>query len=418
MMSCREMARVGTLVVNKGMWRDDAGNPTRLISKKYMEAMSSPAFPEFNTGYGFLTWLNAKVDGTKYRAHCCSPRWSNSRTLTNQTGHDGVARRGTCCVARNGSKAAAPPCNLSAVPSLSEGSQMRNAKTYEASQYLASSIIDDNTPHGLPQAPHDLMMGQGLDGMYTFMIPSMNLTVVTMGNSKPSSTTCANGYDDAYLVALAWNAMAAAFAVNNQTGGAENASSSVNADLPSRASAAPKYDATSGSVSEGSDFPGGGGYGNPTRSVPKDAKIAGSCTCDCPSGLGYGRCFNVPASAMPANFSSTEQQSNKANICSHLRWNSSASQKIRSPSNYCPAIGETIGCEPATDTNASLLCEGTKWERWDKSVCHPVRECSPFPGMSPHFAVATCNCPVNAKAMTPCAWSPNACVYSPYYLPG
>lgn len=50
MMSCRDVARVGTLIVNKGMWRAANGSGIQLVSQDYMRQMTSPSFPEFNKG--------------------------------------------------------------------------------------------------------------------------------------------------------------------------------------------------------------------------------------------------------------------------------------------------------------------------------------------------------------------------------
>jgi hypothetical protein len=50
MMSCLDIARVGTLIVNEGRWKDADGAPTQLVSKEYIAQLKQPAFPEFNKG--------------------------------------------------------------------------------------------------------------------------------------------------------------------------------------------------------------------------------------------------------------------------------------------------------------------------------------------------------------------------------
>jgi len=55
--TCRDLARLGQLLLNKGKWTVD-GKDVQLISEKYFEQMTAPAFPAANYGQGFLTWLN------------------------------------------------------------------------------------------------------------------------------------------------------------------------------------------------------------------------------------------------------------------------------------------------------------------------------------------------------------------------
>lgn len=49
----RDMARVGLLMVNGGVW-----NGQRLIDETYLYNQIHPAFEDANTGYGYLTWMN------------------------------------------------------------------------------------------------------------------------------------------------------------------------------------------------------------------------------------------------------------------------------------------------------------------------------------------------------------------------
>jgi len=52
--SVRDMARVGLLIVNRGMW-----NGQRVLGEDWIYKMTHPAFEDGNTGYGYLTWLSA-----------------------------------------------------------------------------------------------------------------------------------------------------------------------------------------------------------------------------------------------------------------------------------------------------------------------------------------------------------------------
>jgi hypothetical protein len=50
----RDMARVGLLMLHGGTW-----NGQRLLDEEWIYRMTHPAFEDSNTGYGYLTWLNA-----------------------------------------------------------------------------------------------------------------------------------------------------------------------------------------------------------------------------------------------------------------------------------------------------------------------------------------------------------------------
>jgi CubicO group peptidase (beta-lactamase class C family) len=49
----RDVARLGQLWLDKGMWRGK-----RLIDESFIEAALRPTFPEANMAYGYLWWLN------------------------------------------------------------------------------------------------------------------------------------------------------------------------------------------------------------------------------------------------------------------------------------------------------------------------------------------------------------------------
>lgn len=49
-----DMARVGLLMLHDGVW-----NGQRVVAEDYIYRMTHPAFEDANTGYGYLTWLNA-----------------------------------------------------------------------------------------------------------------------------------------------------------------------------------------------------------------------------------------------------------------------------------------------------------------------------------------------------------------------
>jgi CubicO group peptidase (beta-lactamase class C family) len=54
-----DMARVGLLILNRGVW-----NGKRIVSEEWIYRMTHPSFEDANTGYGYLTWLNASSNYT------------------------------------------------------------------------------------------------------------------------------------------------------------------------------------------------------------------------------------------------------------------------------------------------------------------------------------------------------------------
>jgi hypothetical protein len=54
-----DMARVGLLMLNNGMWGNE-----RLVSEEWIYSMTHPSFEDANTGFGYLTWLNSSSNWT------------------------------------------------------------------------------------------------------------------------------------------------------------------------------------------------------------------------------------------------------------------------------------------------------------------------------------------------------------------
>lgn len=63
--SVDDMARMGQLMLRKGVW-----NGERLIDEEYIYRMTHPAFADANPAYGYATWLNTAADGG---ANVCAP---------------------------------------------------------------------------------------------------------------------------------------------------------------------------------------------------------------------------------------------------------------------------------------------------------------------------------------------------------
>ena len=73
-MTCRQLARIGQLIVNEGKW-PSAGQgsaPTQLVSAEFMSDLKKQNFPSWGSSYGFLSWLNRPGEAPTF---CCAPRW-------------------------------------------------------------------------------------------------------------------------------------------------------------------------------------------------------------------------------------------------------------------------------------------------------------------------------------------------------
>jgi CubicO group peptidase (beta-lactamase class C family) len=60
MATCKDLLRVGQLLLNKGKWKK-GDVVTQLIPETYARQALKPSFPHANAAYGFLTWLNQNV---------------------------------------------------------------------------------------------------------------------------------------------------------------------------------------------------------------------------------------------------------------------------------------------------------------------------------------------------------------------
>ena len=74
MVSCREAARVGQLIVNGGKWLDGEGKEYQMASESFLKQLLVPSYPGVIDGYGLLTWLNTdmskKTASGEARSHC------------------------------------------------------------------------------------------------------------------------------------------------------------------------------------------------------------------------------------------------------------------------------------------------------------------------------------------------------------
>mmetsp|Transcript_29220 Transcript_29220/g.79752 ORF Transcript_29220/g.79752 Transcript_29220/m.79752 type:complete len:578 (-) Transcript_29220:551-2284(-) len=155
-LTCSALLRLGQLVANSGWWHVD-GAPRQLIGNDYMREWLTPQFPELNSAYGFLTWLNQP-------------------TLRPQ---DTFKRPGLgwCDVRTHG-----------------------------------AWVDAGGEPVG---APDSLAMGAGWLAKYVFILPETRTVVVSIGQTWTRSAACQPpqniwNYDEAYAAREVWRTIGSA----------------------------------------------------------------------------------------------------------------------------------------------------------------------------------------------------------------
>ena len=348
--------------------------------------MAEPA-NEGVDGYGFLAWLNRDMAGGDLAegseagppaAHCCGPRWIGSippplgRTAcTNATG---ISDCGVCCVARAGADPL--PCDPG-LPVLVEGAH--TAADRDPSEVISRTIVGDSfpavdrPPPGVRQNPPDMLMAMGAYAKYLYIVPSLNVSVVSMGLTFGKSTACPGGYDDSFTLSAIWRALAPALIPHAK-----------GTDL--MADGSPKV------ADSNQQLPP-----VPPVELPALTQLVesgGSCKCYCPPGQGFGRC----------SAASSKQD------CQKL---------VSTAAAWCPGVGVTHGCILAEDRSIDV-CRTPAMVDWAKGHvpggnCTQTRACELLPGAR-KLATAACLCkPVNFGS---CEWSAEPCPSdSPYFPP-
>jgi CubicO group peptidase (beta-lactamase class C family) len=407
MFSCRDAARVGTLVLQEGSWSDERGARYQLMDADYARAMLRPAFPSASAGYGLLTWLNTNM--SRYAAHttphstCCSPRWGG---LQQYTGVRPRSKCGTCCQARGDFEAGREVCNprvsdfgVHALSWYEDNASSPCFNIIGASYHTNRSFYDDEQLPAVDEhahMPYDLGEAMGQYAQYTFMVPSLNVTVVSMGHSNMLSADCwEGGYDDAWQSALAWRLIAPALQTAEAPSTTPPGPMSTTKPTPSKLEAM---------AAAGADQP------TPTDAV-EQLPVGSSCSCDCPDssgeGTGFGVCVDVPADAAPSNAS-------REDACSQLREGSRVREFLMSAAPaHCPQQGQSIECDPRRDVPGSLCTSTTP--RRNLHGCSTLLGCHTPESWSVHAGgIETCTCPSEPRFF-PCTFRAAPCVETPYY---
>eukprot|EP01047_Picozoa_sp_COSAG01_P067742 COSAG01_NODE_9628_length_2385_cov_1.463255_1_plen_291_part_10 len=279
----------------------------------------------------------------------------------------------------------------------------------QGSQKIFASTVDDSTPHGALHAPHDMAMAQGSLGKYLFIIPSLNVTISTLGMSDSSSLECV-GDDDAFLVSFVWNAIAEAVVPNHtttvargpksQTANAGSIPAAATEHMPARlfAPARPKHVSTVAAAATPVTAPDSGEAGDAGQ-VHGPATIVGSCTCACPPGQGFGACFNIDQASAPLPPTPRPppppggRWHRTPGPCERLPPNSSVAIALAtSAATYCPDVGVAAQCKWPEEAGRDLC-----YADWANNHSHGLETttlltpCHQIAGLPPAFSVATCS---------------------------
>jgi CubicO group peptidase (beta-lactamase class C family) len=416
MVSCRDVARVGQLVLNGGQWIDVDGAPYQLGSAEYYKQMLEPAYPGRIDAYGFLTWLNTDVrtptlDG-KNRSNCCAPRWVNpGDPLVCRDGECGI-----CCIATESYNLSRVPCDVhlgvlpevgpAADESCSLKPSAKCAAYSDASEYLSSTNLGDSFPdQDKPTAfPGMVAIGMGQYAKYMYIVPEKNLTVVTLGNSWGTSAGCSgipsatlpDGYDDGFTMSLVWNALAPAILA--ATPGKPLSARPVRA-ASFQGVARPQGDRTRHSMRADAEA-----HALRLRALSEGAASdtahalkLGSCTCTCPPSQGFGKCFERRTASLPPSDGTCP---------------SDVLAGLPPASDFCPVVVQNVQCSPA-DIGKSVCAFAAKAAETGEGPSHS--NCTMVPGAK-HLATANCPIPVG-QHWDSCSWQAFPCVYSPYFPP-
>ena len=327
-----------------------------MVPETFADEALSPSFPESAPSYGFLLWLNRAAGETE----CCAPRWE---------------------------------CD----PLIKDG-------------YLpaGSHILDGG---GASDAPPSTGVGIGALAKFMYILPETDTVVVTLGLTYGSSLACHNGwtrfpngstgvtggYDEMFSATQMWRAISPALKLalpQQQQQDAPATMATAGGAVLSGADAPPI--AKMPSVRESTSAKGRKSHHArrwQQRRWQHDRSNAtvggGSCSCTCPRGMGFGFCFNNVGSSCDV---------------------------VYSKAGGCPAVGMPNQCHvPPTpsDQNASAVhIDGMRCEL--HSPCEHVST----DDSAVMYASFLCWPQEFQRDDGACSWSPDPCVYTPYFRPG
>ncbi|CAE8598006.1 unnamed protein product [Polarella glacialis] len=362
-LSCREMAKVAQLLLNKGKWpvsdwadqlglgwlvkRWDGGQFVQIISESYVQMMTTPSFPAVVSTYGFLTWLNR------------APQPGDS----------------SCCLCTCG------VClGLPSPPILGEGIH------------------------------EEVWIALGFLTRYMMVLPQRNLSIISLGMDLAGSKACsvasswaALTYDDGFGSLLHYkmlngslpapdkatttstsatvqltSAVTTTFFSSTAHTGSQllNSSSSTAASASTETSTTTAFNPYAHIYNHGHQhtrFQPAKGAANTTNASSPDHRFrGGSCTCSCPINEDFGQCFQLPESVALDSWTAGHE------VCRHFEEGYSQIRDSLDSHSACPDIGLLQPC----DTNAwfmfGLCSSSSPWDGYGLE-CEARAQCGVGP---------------------------------------
>ena len=286
MATCRDAARFGQLIVNRGRWLAKDGSVRVLVEPEFIAEMTRPAFPRANPQYGFLAWVHPGKDAAG------NPRAGTTETTT--TRERTHTRNPETSSGSATSSASATSWDDFAATSTASAATRRCGDDVEGASPATRALLGADGPD-FPVA-----VAMGRLGKFILAAPEAGLVVVSMGNTWGSSAECPSGlrelidaetrirrraagrgparlglaprssvgYDDVVVVRALWSAVGDAVTPNPRAatrrgslfGGTVNAQSAAAANanaVASNAAAVDAHGAGSAFGSGGDDAPKG-----------------------------------------------------------------------------------------------------------------------------------------------------------------
>ena len=280
MCRCRQIGRIGQLLVNKGRWGGG-----RLYSAQYAEEMTRQSFPRWGSNYGFLTWLNRAGVAPSF---CCAPRWCRGVYRASKNSF-----RGFASTMMNGCIDICIDSFIQMCIDTYVGMYMYRIVGGDIGVSVDPSGPDfdcaapaDARVGPIVSAPASALLAYGYQARVLYVEPDSNLVIVSMGQTVGQSLWDGGcDYDEGFTVTLmarAWQSATDAVDIHlrqeytrNITTHKGAVASAMHNEAGHDQRAEPQLKLRSSSSAQ----PG--------------AIATGSCFCFCPPGQGFGSCFDL-----------------------------------------------------------------------------------------------------------------------------
>ena len=180
MATCRDAARFGQLIVNRGRWLAKDGSVRVLVEPEFIAEMTRPAFPRANPQYGFLAWVHPGKDAAG------NPRAGTTETTTTRARTHARNTETTSASATSPSTARGAWDDFAAILG-DDAATRRCGDDVEGASPATRALLGADGPD-FPVA-----VAMGRLGKFILSAPEAGLVVVSMGNTWGSSAECPSG---------------------------------------------------------------------------------------------------------------------------------------------------------------------------------------------------------------------------------